>query len=39
MALLKLESEVADIWLGRHNKPFVDPVLLLDRSGVPDLVW
>jgi hypothetical protein len=39
MALLKLESTLADIWLGRHNTPFVDPLLLLDSSGVPDLIW
>ena len=26
MALLKLESDLADIWLGRHNKPFADRI-------------
>ena len=25
-ALIKLESDVADIWLGRHNRKFVDPL-------------
>ena len=35
MALLKLESDLPDIWLGRHNQPFVDPL----RKGQPHLVW
>jgi len=37
MALLKLESDLADIWLGRRNAPFVDP--LDTRVGEPDLIW
>ena len=35
MALLKLESDLSGIWLGRHNEPFVDPL----RKGMHDLVW
>jgi hypothetical protein len=26
IALLKLESELEDIWLGSHNRPFIDPL-------------
>lgn len=35
MALLKQESPLAPIWLGRHNPPFVDPL----RKGTHRLVW
>lgn len=35
-ALIKLESDVEGIWLGRHNRKFVDPL----KSGVlHDLKW
>ena len=26
IALLKIESDLSDIWLGRHNEPFIDAV-------------
>ncbi len=35
IALLKAESDLADIWLGRHNKPFQDHRWI----GAHDLVW
>jgi len=35
MALLKAESDLADIWLGIHNKPFQDH----RWQGLHDLVW
>lgn len=35
MALLKAESDLADIWLGIHNKPFRDQRWV----GTHDLVW
>jgi hypothetical protein len=36
MALLKLESELPDIWLGRHNPRFADPV---HTGALPNLIW
>lgn len=35
MALLKLESDTGDIWLGRHNQRFVDPL----TRGMHELIW
>jgi hypothetical protein len=35
MALLKLESAQSGVWLGRHNKPFIDPL----RMGPHNLIW
>jgi hypothetical protein len=34
-ALLKIESELSDIWLGGNNKPFIDPL----KKGTHNLVW
>jgi hypothetical protein len=31
-ALIKLESEVDDIWLGRNNKKFVDPLKMCKKT-------
>ncbi len=36
MALLKLESDLGEVWLSRHNKPFVDP---LESGKFSPLVW
>jgi len=35
IALLKAESNLADIWLGIHNKPFRDNRWV----GLHDLIW
>jgi len=35
IALLKAESDLADIWLGIHNKPFQDH----RRTGLHELTW
>lgn len=35
MALRKLESDLQEIWLGRHNEPFVNPL----HKGTHDLIW
>ena len=32
-ALIKVESDVKDIWLGRHNKKFVDPLIKCMETG------
>lgn len=34
-ALLKLESPLKEVWLGRHNKKFSDPL----KEGLHDLQW
>lgn len=36
MAMLKLESDLADIWLGAHNTPFADPV---QTGEAPVFIW
>jgi hypothetical protein len=39
-ALIKLESDVADIWLGRNNKKFIDPLKECSRTQKwHDLKW
>ena len=39
-ALVKLESDVEDIWLGRHNRKFVDPLAECMRTRkFHDLQW
>ena len=39
-ALIKIESDIKNIWLGRHNKKFYDPLKDCVRSGkFHDLQW
>jgi len=39
MALLKLESNLTDIWLGRNDETFVDPLNKVPSNGLHNLIW